>query len=135
MDNAKQIEEPIEQRPEDDDDAFVDPPLASKKRKMEKEVAKKGPKAKKAKPSKQLVLQHEDPEKVETVVEPEQQKKDDDEITVSNVSKKGNDQTDNEEFQMTLSTWIIKSRSQDKLKIEENDALQSDNKENKNLQK
>ncbi|TQD95012.1 hypothetical protein C1H46_019357 [Malus baccata] len=49
MDNAKKIEESVEQRLEDDDDNFVNPSLASKKRKMEKQVAKKGPKAKKAK--------------------------------------------------------------------------------------
>ncbi|TQE02952.1 hypothetical protein C1H46_011439 [Malus baccata] len=72
MDNAKQILESVEHCPEDDDDDFVEPPPASKKRKMEKQVAKNGLKAKKAKALKKLVIQHEDLEEVETVVGPEQ---------------------------------------------------------------
>ncbi|KAB2612699.1 S ribonuclease [Pyrus ussuriensis x Pyrus communis] len=103
MDNAKQIKELVEQRSEDDDDDFVDPPL-------------KGPKAKKAKASKKLVLQHKDPEEDETVGGPkqvakkdecqkgdvddemisvQQQEEDDDERTISDVlmtklARKGN---------------------------------------------
>ncbi|KAB2631818.1 S ribonuclease [Pyrus ussuriensis x Pyrus communis] len=72
MENAKPIEESVEQHLEDDDDDFVDPPLASKKRKMEKQVDKKEPKAKKAKVAKKLVLEHEDPEEDETIVGPKQ---------------------------------------------------------------
>ncbi|RXH95522.1 hypothetical protein DVH24_008022 [Malus domestica] len=69
VDNAKQIEDLIEQRPEDVDDDFVNPPPASKKKKMEKKVAKKGPTAKKAKPSNKLVFHAEEGE---TVVGPKQ---------------------------------------------------------------
>ncbi|KAB2595532.1 S ribonuclease [Pyrus ussuriensis x Pyrus communis] len=72
MENAKPIEESVEQHLEDDDDDFVDPPLASKKRKMEKQVDKKELKAKKAKVAKKLVLEHEDLEEDETIVGPKQ---------------------------------------------------------------
>ncbi|XP_050142138.1 uncharacterized protein LOC126618083 [Malus sylvestris] len=148
MDNAKQILESVEHCPEDDDDDLVEPPPASKKRKMEKQVAKNGLKAKKAKALKKLVLQHEDLEEVETVVGPEQvankdetvvapkllkgdadddmidiqqQEEGNDERTVLDVSEKGDDQTDDEEFEMTLSAWMIKTQIQYKLKNQDDD--------------
>ncbi|RXI00988.1 hypothetical protein DVH24_001222 [Malus domestica] len=115
---------------------------------MEKQVAKNGLKAKKAKALKKLVLQHEDLEEVETVVGPEQvankdetvvapkllkgdaddemidiqqQEEGNDERTVLDVSEKGNDQTDDEEFEMTLSAWMMKTQIQYKLKNQDDD--------------
>ncbi|TQD97261.1 hypothetical protein C1H46_017102 [Malus baccata] len=70
MDNAKPIEDSVEQGSKDDDDDFVDPPPASKKRKLEKQVAKKEPKAKKAKAVKKLVLEHPELEEDQIVVGP-----------------------------------------------------------------